>query len=67
MIFKSNFFNMIVKLKYLWNLTRIFNWTALICAIVEGHKEIVELLIRQEGIDINIKNVLNKNIHFIQI
>ena len=25
-----------------------------------GHKEIVELLIRQEGIDINIKDILNQ-------
>ena len=25
-----------------------------------GHKEIVELLIRQKGIDINIKDILNQ-------
>ena len=60
MIFKSNFFHSIEKLKYLWNLTRIFNWTALICAAYKGHKEIVELLIRQEGIDINIQDILNQ-------
>ena len=51
-IFKSNFFHWIEKLNYLWNLTRTFNRTALICAAYEGDKEIVELLISQEGIDI---------------
>ena len=60
MIFKSNFFHRIEKLNYLWNLTRTFNDTALICAASEGHKEIVELLIRQEGIDINIRGILNQ-------
>ena len=58
--FKSNFFNYIEKLKYLWNLTRTFNCTALIRAAFKGHKEIVELLIRQEGIDLNIQNILNR-------
>ena len=60
MIFKSNFFNYIEKLKYLWNLTRTFNCTAFIYAAKEGHKEIVELLMRQESIDINIKDILNR-------
>ena len=67
MIFKSNFFHDIENLNYLWNLTRTFNSTALIYAAIRGHKEIVELLIRQEGIDINIQNILNQNIHEIQI
>ena len=31
------------------------------------NKEIVELLLRQEGIEINKKNILNQNIHDIQI
>ena len=51
----------------LWNLTRTFNDTALTLAAERGHKEIVELLIRQEGIDINIQGILNQNIHNIQI
>ena len=60
MKFKSNFFHWIEKLNDLWNLTRTFNRTALICAASEGHKEIVELLISQEGIDINIQDILNQ-------
>ena len=60
MIFRYNFFHKIEKLNYLWNLTRTFNRTGLICAAYEGHKEIVELLIRQEGIDINIQDILNR-------
>ena len=67
MEFKSNFFHSIENLNDLWNLTRTFNRTALICAAWKGYKEIVELLIRQEGIDINIQNILNQNIHEIQI
>ena len=51
---------MIEKLNSLWNLTWIFYYSALICAAEEGHKEIVELLISQEGIDINIKGILNQ-------
>ncbi len=54
-------------MNYLWNLTGTFNDTALILAVKEGHKEIVELLIRQEGIDINIQGIINQNIHEIQI
>ena len=34
--------------------------TALIIAAYNGHKEIVELLVRQEGIGINIKGILNQ-------
>ena len=58
--FKSNFFHSIEKLKYLWDLTRTFNSTALILAALKGHKEIVELLIRQKGININIQEILNR-------
>ena len=60
MIFKSNFSEKIENMNDLWNLTRIFNNTALILAGMRGHTEIVELLIRQEGIDINIKDILNR-------
>ena len=59
MVFKSYFFHRIAKLNDLWNLTRTFHNTALILASYNGHKEIVELLLRQEGIDINIKEILN--------
>ena len=51
---------MIKNMDDLWNLTRTFNFTALIRAAICCHKEIVELLIRQEGIDINIQNILNQ-------
>ena len=48
------------KLNDLWNLTRTFNYTALILAAKESYKEIVELLIRQEGININIQSILKQ-------
>lgn len=38
----------------------IYDNTALIYAAKYGYKEIVELLLKQEGIDINIKNILNQ-------
>ena len=60
MKFKSNFFHWIEELNDLWDLTRTFNYTALICAANKGHKEIVELLISQEGIDINIQHILDQ-------
>ena len=47
----------------LWNLNIKFNSTALIYVAGEGYKDIVELLLRQEGIDINMKDVLNRQ-HF---
>ena len=62
MKFKSNFFHEIEKLNDLWNLTRTFNWTALIIATINCHKEIVELLLKQEGIDINSKDILNQKL-----
>ena len=60
MIFKSKFFHEIEKLKYFWNLSRIFNWTALTYATLKGYKEIVEILIRQKDIDINMKGIINQ-------
>ena len=51
---------MILNLDSLWNLAQIFNGTALIYAASNGHKEIVELLLRQEGIDVNIQDILNQ-------
>ena len=51
--------------KYFWNLSRIFNMTALILAAINGYKEIVELLIRQENIDINMTDIMNHK-HFIK-
>ena len=59
MIFKSNFLHFVNTLSDLWNLTRSINSTALIYAAGEGHKEIVEILLRQKGIDINNKSILN--------
>ena len=44
----------------LWNLTQTFNRTALIHAAIEGYKEIVELLISQEGNDINMRDFLKQ-------
>ena len=35
----------------------LFNHTPLMVAACKGHKEIVELLLRQEGIDINSKDI----------
>ena len=39
-----------------WNLIKLFN-TALIWASYFGHNEIVEILLEQNGIDINTKNI----------
>ena len=47
-------------MKYFWNSSLAFNMTALIYAVSEGHLEIVELLIRQEDIDINMKDIINQ-------
>ena len=35
------------------------NDTALIYAAEKGHKEIVEILLKQEGIDVNIRGISN--------
>ena len=45
----------------LWNLFLIFNFTALICAIMNNRIEIVRLLLQQEGIGINMQDILNQN------
>ena len=47
------------NLNDLWNFVRTFNMTVLSHAAYEDHKKIVELLLRQEGIGINIKDILN--------
>ena len=60
MKFKSNFFHKIEKLNDLWNLNQAFNKTALILAAYYDHKEIVELLTTQEGIDVNIQGIFNQ-------
>ena len=39
-----------------WKLSKLFN-TALICASIKGCTEIVKLLLEQEEIDVNVKNV----------
>lgn len=51
----------------LWNLIRAFNKVALIHAVINGNKENVELLLRQENIDINIRDILNHQIFIIDI
>ena len=37
-----------------------FYITALMSAVIKDHIEIVELLLKQEGIDINMKDILNQ-------
>ena len=59
MVFKSNFFHWIENFNDLRNLTQISNMTALICAATKGYIDIVELLLKQKGIDINMKDTLN--------
>ena len=54
------FFHDIEIFNDLWNSTPIFNWTALIWSAYEGHREIVELLLRQKDIDVNMKSILNQ-------
>ena len=62
-IFKSNvFFYKIKYLNDLWNLTQVFNWMALMIAAYEVYTDIVELLLRQEGIDVNSKDIWNQKI-----
>ena len=61
MIFKSFFFFYGIKIyDDLWYLTLSFNNTGLIYAVYGNHREIVELLLRQEGIDINMKDFFNQ-------
>ena len=47
-------------MNFLWNLTSTFNSTALILSMFCDKNEIVELLLRQEGIDTNIQDILNQ-------
>ena len=41
---------------YVWNFFKLL-WTALMRASGKGHIEIVEILVEQEGIDINAKDI----------
>lgn len=43
----------------LWDSNGTFNNSALIEAAINGYIDIVDLLLRQESIDVNIKNILN--------
>lgn len=43
----------------LWNSNETFNDSALIEAARNGYIGIVDLLLRSESIDVNIKNILN--------
>lgn len=56
----KSFLNFIEILSDLWNLTQTFNGTALIYTANKGNKVIFELLLRQEGIDINIQYIWNQ-------
>lgn len=60
-LFKSIIFHDIDYLIDLWNSNWIFNFTPLSYAAFKGQKEIVELLLSQEGIDINCKTILIHN------
>ena len=60
--YSSLTFFMVLKFwMILWNLFLIFNFTALICAIMNNRIEIVRLLLQQEGIGINMQDILNQN------
>ena len=60
--FKSNFLNNIEILYNLQCLTRAFNKTGLKWLDFIYQTEIVELLLKQESIDINMKDILNHKI-----
>lgn len=53
---------MIENLNDLWNSTHTFNFTALILATIRCHKGIVKLLIRLEGIELSIHDILNQKL-----
>ena len=40
---------------YIWNLFKLF-CTALVIAIEKGHIDVIKLLLKQKGIDINVKD-----------
>ena len=54
-------FHNISKINYLWNSNRIFNYTPLIHAVDKNYTEIIDQLLSQEGIDINCKDILNRD------
>ena len=50
----------------IWKLLKLFE-TALILASMKGHTEIVKILVEQEGIDINAKDIYLLYLMFISI
>ena len=58
--FKSNFIHFIDLYNGLWNSICVFNDTALLFAVKNGHADIVEILLRYKDIDVNIKDILNQ-------
>ena len=55
----QSFFSFNVYLEIIFGiLALVFNETALIMAAKFNHADIVQLLLAQEGIDVNIKNIL---------
>lgn len=61
MISKSSFLITFYFFNDLWDSIPTFDDTALILAAENGHKEIVRLLLTQEDININAKNIWNHN------
>ena len=58
MIFKSKNFSLYFKSKKIYEIfNRTFNYTPLNSASYQGHKEVVELLLKQPGIDIESKDI----------
>ena len=54
---KSNIFHYIEHFNDLWNYNILIDDTPLFCASEGGYFEIVELLLSQEGIEINNKGI----------
>ena len=58
MIFKSKNFSLYFTSKKIYEIfNRTFNYTPLNSAAYQGHKEVVELLLKQPGIDIESKDI----------
>lgn len=57
MAFKSSIFHDVEHFNDLWNSNITFNDTLLICAERGGNFKIVELLLSQEGVEINRKGI----------
>ena len=55
-VFIKIYFNNLKIQNYIWNLFKLFD-TALIWASEKGNTEIVKMLVEQDGIDINAKNI----------